>query len=100
MSVTEGESETRFCNQSANVKGSDSEEEDESDDEDDSAEEQARTKQAVGPQVSKVEIRWNKEGEQSPRGGYGKGSKQTQMHNKSVRDFEKEASKTYNIQAL
>ena len=34
------------------------------------------------------------------RGGYEKGSKQTQMrHHKSIRDFEKEASKTYNLQA-
>lgn len=40
-------------------------------------------------------------GEQNVRGGYGKGSKRTQTrHNKSARDFEKEASKTYNIQAL
>lgn len=43
----------------------------------------------------------NKEGEQNHRGGYGKGSKRTRMrHNKFARDLEKEASKTYNIQAL
>lgn len=70
-------------------------------DEGDWEEEQSRTEQAVSPKVSKVEIRWNKEGEQNLHGGYGKGSKRTQMrHNKSARDLEKEASKTYNIQAL
>ena len=61
---TEGESGTWFWNQSANETGSDSEEEDESGvDEEDCEEEQSRTKQAVSPKASKVEIRWNKEGE-------------------------------------
>ena len=90
-SDTDGESGIWFWNESANETNSDSEDE----------EEQSRTEQAVSPKPSKTEIRWNKEGEQSLRGGYGKGSKRTQMrHNKSARDLEKEASKIYDIQAL
>ena len=56
-------------------------------------------KQDVKLKASKVEIRWNKKGEQNLRGGYGKGSKRTQIrHNKSVQDLEKEAPKKYNIE--
>ena len=99
-SDTEGESGIWFWNESANEIDSDSEEEGELD-EKDWEEEQSSTQQDVSCISSKVEIKWNKEGEQNLRGGYGKGSKRTQMrHNKSVRDLEKEASKTYNIEAL
>ena len=63
--------------------------------------EQSKAKQAVSPKASQVELKWNKEGEQNLRGGYGKGLKRTPMrHNKSARDLKTEASKTYNIQAL
>ena len=63
--------------------------------------EEPRIKQAVSLDVSKTEIRWNKEGENRLCKGYGKGSKRTQMrHQKSAYELRKEASKTYNIQAL
>ena len=62
-------------------------------------EEQSKMKQAVTS--SKIELRWNKRGEQNLCGGYRKGSKSIQMkYNKSVWDLEKEASKTCNIQVL
>ena len=99
-SDTEGESAIWFWNESANEIDSDSEEEGELD-EKDWEEEQSSTQQDVSCISSKVEIKWNKEGERNLRGGYGKGSKSTQMrHNESARDLEKEASKTYNIEAL
>ncbi len=48
-----------------------------------------------------VELKWNRKREQTLCGGHGKGSRSTQMlHNKSARELRKEASKTYNIQAL
>ena len=91
---------TWFWNESANETDSDSEEEGSGDvDKDDSEDEQSKMKQAVS--LSKIELRWNKRGEENLRSGYGKGSRSTQMkHNKSARDLEKEASKTYNIRAL
>lgn len=73
-----------FWNESANETDSDSEQEGELD-EGDWEVEQSRTKQVVSPKASKVEIRWNKEGEHKLRSGYGKVSKRTQMrHNKSA----------------
>lgn len=63
--------------------------------------EQSRTEQTVSPKASKVEIRWNREGKQNLFGGYRKGSKRILMRrNKSARELEKDASRTYNIQAL
>ena len=67
----------------------------------DSEGEQSKTEQAVSHKASQVELKLKKEGEHNLRDGYRKGSKRTQMkHNKSARDLEKEASKTYNIQVL
>ena len=93
---------TWFWNESANETDSDSEEEDGGDvDEEDLEEEQPKMERAVGPKISKVELKWNRKGEHSLRGGYGKGSRSTQMlYNKSARELREEASKTYNIQAL
>ena len=100
-SDTEDESETWFWHESANETNSDTEEEGDDVAESDLDLEEPRIKQAVSPDVSKTEIRWNKEGEDRLRGGYGKGSRRTQMrHQKSARELRKEASKTYNIQAL
>lgn len=63
--------------------------------------EEPRTEQAVSPVVCKKEVKWNKEGEDRLRGSYGKGSRSTQMRKqRSAWELEKEASKTYNIQAL
>ena len=48
-----------------------------------------------------VSLRWNKDREKSFCGGYGKRSKSSsQSHQKLARDFKKEASQTYNIEAL
>ena len=98
------ETPTWFWNESANETDSDSEEEEEDIgdvDGKDSEGEQSKTEQAVSHKASQVELKWKKEGEYNLRGRYGKGSKGTQMrHNKSARDLEKEASKTYNIQVL
>lgn len=62
--------------------------------------EQSKTEQAVSPKDSQIELKWKwkTEGEQNLRGGYGNGSKRTQMrHNKSARDLETEASKTQDL---
>ena len=91
--------ETWFWNESANETDSDSEEEGCNNvDKKDLGKKQSRMEQAVDP---KVELKWNWKGEQTLCGGYGKGSRSTQMlHNKSARELRKEASQTYNIQAL
>ncbi len=101
-SDTESNSEVWFWNESANETDSDSEEEGDGDeDESDIEIEVPRTEQTVSPVVCKKEVKWNKEGEDKLRGSYGKGSRSTQMRKqRSARKLEKEASKTYNIQAL
>ena len=92
---------TWFWNESANETDSDSEEEGDDDDDEDLEEEQPKMEQAISPKNSKIKLRWNRKGEQNLGGGYGKGSRSTQMlHNKSARELRKEASLTYNIQAL
>lgn len=97
----EEETATWFWNESANETDSDEEEEDVGEGDGKDLEEQSKTEQAVSHQASQAELKWKKDGENNLRGGYRKGSKSTQMrHNKSARDLEKEASKTYNIQAL
>ena len=101
-SHTESDSEVWFWNESANETDSDSEEEgDGNEDESNTEIEEPRTEQAVSPVVCKKEVKWNKEGEDRLRGSYGKGSRSTQMRKQRfARELEKEASKTYNIQAL
>ena len=97
----EEETATWFWNESANETDSDEEEEDVRDVDGKNLEGQSKTEQAISHKASQVELKWKKEGENNLRGGYGKGSKRTQMRqNKSARDLEKEALKTYNIQAL
>lgn len=106
-SDTEGESGTWYWNESANESYSDTEEEGYSDvEEDDEIKtgesetkiEESRTQEEATPNVS---LRWNRDGESSLRGGYGKGSKSSsQRHRKLARDFKREASQTYNIEAL
>lgn len=71
----EDESETWFWHESANETNSDTEEEGDDVAESDLDLEEPRIKQAVNPDVCKTEIKWNKEGEDRLRGGYGKGSK-------------------------
>ena len=98
---TEGESETWFWNESANETDSDTEEEGNGNHEKDLEGDESRTEEAVSSEVHKVEIKWSREGQDKLCGGYGKGSKRTQMrHQKSARELEKEASKTYDIRAL
>lgn len=96
------ETTTWLCNEGANETDSKKEEEGSGDvDGKDLEGEQSKTEQAVSPNDSQIELKWKTEGEQNLRGGYGKGSKRTQMrHNKSARDLETEASKTHNIHAL
>ena len=97
-SDTEGE-EVWFWNESANETNSDTKEEGENVDLEDV--EESRTEQAVSSKVCKTQIRWNKKGEDKLRGAYGKESRRIQMrHQKSAHKLQKEASKTYNIQAL
>ena len=106
-SDTEGESGTWYWNESANESCSDTEEEGYSDveeeDETKTGESETKTKESkiqeeITPNVS---LRWNRDGESSLRGGYGKGSKSSsQRLRKLARDFKKEASQTYNIEAL
>ena len=94
--------ETWYWNESANETDSDSEEESCNNvDEEDLEEEQSKMEQAVSPKNTKVDLKWNRKGQQIFCGGYGKGSRSIQMlHNKSAQEFKKEASHTYNIQAL
>lgn len=73
-SDTDGESGIWFWNENANETNSDFEDKDV--DEDDWEEEQSRTEQAVSPKPSKTEIRWNKEGGQNLRLGYGRFQKE------------------------
>ena len=91
--------ETWFWNESANEIDSDFEEEDCNNvDKKDLEEKQSRMEQAVSP---KIELKWNWKDEQTLHGGYGKGSRSTQiLHKKSARELRKEASQIYNIQAL
>lgn len=98
---TEDESGTWFWNESANETDSDTEEEGNGNHENDLEGNESRTEEAVSSEVPKVEIKWNREGEDKLRGRYGKGSKRTRMRQqKSARELEKEASKTYDIRAL
>ena len=85
----EEETTTWFWNESANETDSDEEEEDVGDVDGKNLEGQSKTEQAISHKASQVELKWKKEGENNLRGGYGKGSKRTQMrHNKSARDLE------------
>lgn len=95
-SEEEDDTGTGFWNESANETNSEEEEEGGEDiEEEDLDGEQSQTEQKANPEISMIEMKWNKEGEQNLRGGYGKGSKSSQMrHNKSVRDLEREASRT------
>lgn len=87
---------TWYWNESANETDSDSEEESYNNvDEEDLEEEQSKMEQAVSPNNTKVELKWNRKGEQTLCEGYGKGSRSTQiLHNKSARKLKKEASQT------
>ena len=78
--------ETWFWNESANETDSDSEEEGCDDvDEKDLEEEQSKLELAVSPKSTEVELKWNRKGEQTLRGGYGKSLRSIQMlYNKSV----------------
>ena len=101
-SDTEDDSRTWFWNESANESDSDSEEGDDDDvDDGDLEEEHSKTKREASPEVLKQELKWNKEGERSLRGGYGSGSRSsTKRQRKSARELEKEGSKSYDIRAL
>lgn len=72
-SDTEDELEIWFWYKSANKTNSDTEEEGDDVVKSDLDLEEPKIKQAVSPDVSKTEIRWNKEGEDRLRGGYSKG---------------------------
>lgn len=85
---TEGESGTSLWNESANETDSDTEDEENGNHEKDLEGNESRTEEAVSSEVHKVEIKWSREGQDKLRGGYGKGSKRTQMrHQKSAREF-------------
>ena len=102
-SDTEDDSQTWFWNESANESDSDSAEEGDHGDGDDEnlGEEHSKTEEETSPEVLKQELKWNKEGECSLRGGYGSGSRSTRKRErKSARELEKEGSKSYNIKAL
>ena len=102
-SDTESESGTWYWNESANESDSDTEAEGrpDIDEEDESRTEESRIQEEARPEVSLMDMRWNRDGESSLRGGYGNGSKSSsQRQKKYARDFEREASQTYNIGAL
>ena len=100
-SDTKDDSEFRVGNKSANQAGLGST--DEGDDVDGLGPkvEESKTEQAVNSNVRMAELEWTREGEESFRGGYRKGSRSTRKrHRKIAQAMEKEASKTYNIEAL
>ena len=103
-SDTEDDSRTWFWNESANESDSDSKEEgDNGDDGDDEnlGEEYSKTEGETSSKVLKQELKWNKEGERSLRGGYGSGSRSSRKRErKSARELEKKGSKSHNIKAL
>ncbi len=105
-SDTEGGSGTWFWNESANGSDSDTEKdednnEDEDEEEGNREEGESKTQETVSLGVPKLEIKWNKQGEDKLRGGYGNGSRTTlKKKRKFARELEKEASNTYNITAL
>ena len=99
-SDTEDDPRTWFWNESANESDSDSEEGGDVDD-GDLEEEHSKTEREASPEVLKQELKWNKEGEYSLRGGYESGSRSsTKRQWKSARELEKEGSKSYDIRAL
>ncbi len=90
-----------FWNESANEIDSDIEEERNGNHENNLQGNKSRTEEVVSSEVPKIEIKWNKEGGDKLCGGYRKGSKRTRMRQqKSARELEKEASKTYDIRVL
>lgn len=101
-SDTKDDTEVRVGNQSANQ--ADSGSTDEGHDDVDGLGlrvEESKTEQAVDSNVRMAELKWTREGEKTVRGGYGKGSRSTRKrHRKIAQVMEKEASKTYNIEAL
>ena len=67
----------------------------------DQEEGESRTQKAVSLGVPKMEIKWNRQGEDKLRGGYGNGSRTTlKKQRKFARELEKQASNTYDIRAL
>ncbi len=106
-SDTEGQSGTWYWNESANESCSDTEEEGNSDvEEEDETKtgesetktEESKTQEEATPDVS---LRWNRDRESSLCEGYEKRSKSSsQRLRKLARDFKKEVSQTYNIEAL
>ena len=94
-SDTEGESATWFWNESANESDSDTEDEEDEDEEEkddnqlDREEGESRTQKAVSLGVPKMEIKWNRQGEDKLRGGYGNGSRTTlKKQRKFARELE------------
>lgn len=91
---TEGESGTWLWNESANETDSDTEEGENGNHEKDLEGNESKIEEAVSSEVHKVEIKWSREGQDKLRGGYGKGSKRTQMrHKKSARELRKRSPK-------
>ncbi len=90
-SDTEGESRTWFWNESANEDDSDTEEGGEEEDKESNSDiDEVRT-----------QMKWNEEGDDKLRGAYGNGSRSTsRREQKSTRQLDKKASKTYNIWGL
>ena len=66
---TENESGTWFWNESANETDSDTEEEGNGNHENDLEGDESRTEEAASSEIHKVEIKWNREGEDKLRGG-------------------------------
>ncbi|MCJ1428981.1 hypothetical protein MMC29_006894 [Sticta canariensis] len=100
-SDTQDDSEVRVGNQSANQAGSGSTDEGHDVDGLGSKVEESKSEQAVNSNVRMAELKWTREGGKTVRGGYGKGSRSTRKrHRKIAQVMEKEASKTYNIEAL
>ena len=98
----EGEYGIWFWNQSANETESDSKEEDGGKVDEKYLEQgQSRTEQAVSIKLQRLKYDGIKRENRTFVGGYGNGSKRTQMrNNKSAQELVKEASMTYNIQVL
>lgn len=83
-----------FWNESTNKTDSDTEKERNSNYDNDLEGDESKTEKAASFKIHKVEIKWNRKGEEKLCERYGKGSRKTQIRNlKSARKLEKEVSK-------
>lgn len=97
---TENETRKWFWNESADESDTETQNEEEDSDTDESDQEMERSRAEPMAKPTAV-LKWNREGEQNRRGAYGKGSVSSLRRQRiAAEELAKEASKSYNIEAL